>query len=454
MENSNLLAKIRAKQATSAIIGLGYVGLPLAVEQAKKGFTVLGIDQSQKRIEEVHRGQSYTPDVSSSDLEEVMKKRRLSVTQQFDGLSEVDIITICVPTPLDKNKKPDISYIEHVIEQSLPHLKKDQLMILESTTYPGTTEEIILPRVKERGFKIGENFFLAFSPERVDPGNPKYKLKDIPKVVGGVTPQCTMLAKSFYESFLGSPVFTVSSPRAAEMTKLLENVFRIVNVSLVNELAMLCERMGIDIWEVIQAAATKPFGFMPFQPGPGMGGHCIPIDAFYLSSKAKEYDFTTRFIELAGEINDHMPEYIVQRVGEILNEHSKPIRGANILQLGIAYKGDVGDIRESPALKIAGALMQRGAQLSYHDPQVPQVQIDGHSYTSRPLTAESIQESDLILITTNHSTVDYDLVVRHASLTYDTRNALKDLTNGKRIYRLGQGHTTGQHSEKKEVIER
>lgn len=432
----DLLDKIRNRQCTIAVIGLGYVGLPLAVEKAKAGFSVIGIERNPERVRKVNRGENYIPDVLDVDLEEVVRAGKLKATQDFKAIAEADVITICVPTPLDKNKNPDTSYIEYVVEQSLPYLRKQQLMVLESTTYPGTTEEVILPRIEARGFKVGQDFYLAFSPERVDPGNRQFNVKNTPKVVGGVTPHCTEVAKALYEAILEGEVLTVSSPRVAEMTKLLENTFRVVNVSLVNELAQLCDRMAIDIWEVIEAAKTKPFGFMAFYPGPGIGGHCIGVDPFYLLWKAKEYDFSTRFIELAGEINDSMPDYIVTRAAEILNQHKKCLNGAQVMLLGVAYKRDVDDIRESPALKVAKRLLLQGAQISYHDPYIPSCQILDKSYSSAPLDPKTISRCDLVIITTDHSNVDYGLVVRHAPLIYDTRNALKGF-HEPHIFRLG-----------------
>ncbi len=435
----DLLEKIQNRKAVIAVIGLGYVGLPLAVEKAKVGFAVIGIERNPRRVQMVNRGKNYIPDVINLDLEEVVQRGRLQATQTFDAIANVDVITICVPTPLDKNKNPDTTYIEYVVDQSLPHLREQQLMVLESTTYPGTTEEVILPRIESRGFEVGKDFYLAFSPERVDPGNRHFNVKNTPKVVGGVTPRCTELAKSLYEAIIQEKVLAVSSPRVAEMSKLLENTFRIVNVSLVNELAMLCDRMGIDIWEVIEAAKTKPFGFMPFYPGPGIGGHCIGVDPFYLLWKAKEYDFSTRFIELAGEINNSMPEYVVAQAAEILNRHKKCLHGACVLLLGIAYKKDVDDLRESPALKVAQNLLQWGARLSYHDPHIPRCWIADQEYSSIPLTAEILKQSDLVIITTEHSSVDYSLVVQHGPLIYDTRNALSGLS-APHIFRLGALH--------------
>ena len=354
-----LLQKIEGHRAQVAVIGLGYVGLPLAVEKAKAGFTVVGLDRNANRVAMVNRGENYIPDILAYELAEVVKAKKLRATQDFSVISDVDVITICVPTPLDKNKQPDTSYIEGVVEQSIPFIHKGQLIVLESTTYPGTTEEVILPRIESRGFKVGQDVFLAFSPERVDPGNKRYKTKNTPKVVGGVTPECTKVATALYEQVLEGKVFPVSSPRVAEMTKLLENIFRIVNISLMNELALLCEKMKIDIWEVIEAAKTKPFGYMPFYPGPGLGGHCIPLDPFYLAWKAKEYDFTTRFIELAGEINDGMPYHVVEQAMELLNTKGKSLNGSKVMLLGMAYKRDIDDLRESPALKVARLLAER-----------------------------------------------------------------------------------------------
>ncbi|MCD5416865.1 nucleotide sugar dehydrogenase [Candidatus Bipolaricaulota bacterium] len=367
-----------------------------------------------------------------------MRNGRLRATTGFDVVADVDVVLICVPTPLDKNKQPDTSYIDHVMEQSAPHLHAGQLVVLESTTYPGTTEEVIQPLIEARGLTIGTDIHLAFSPERVDPGNPTYKTGNTPKVVGGVTPACTEAVAALYETVIDGSVFRVSSPRAAEMTKLLENVFRIVNISMVNELALLCERMSIDIWEVIEAAKTKPFGYMPFYPGPGLGGHCIPLDPFYLSWKAKEYDFTTRFIDLAGQINDAMPYHVIKRAGELLNGVGKPIQGAKILLLGMAYKKDIDDLRESPALKIARLLLRQGANLAYHDPLIPVVDQLELNLSSVELSDEIVSSQDLVIITTGHTNVDYKMVVDHAPLILDTRNATQGIESLK-VARLGVG---------------
>ena len=422
----DLLQRIKERRAKIAVIGLGYVGLPLAVEKAKAGFSVVGIERKESRVDMVNRGENYIPDVLAGELAEVVTAGKLQATQAFSVIEESDVVAICVPTPLDKNKQPDTSYVEGVVDQSLLYLHKEQLVVLESTTYPGTTEEVILPRIEEQGLKVGEDVFLAFSPERVDPGNERYKTKNTPKVVGGVTPACTELAATLYEQVLEGEIHRVSSPRTAEMTKLLENVFRIVNISLVNELAQLCERMKINVWEVIEAAKTKPFGFMAFYPGPGVGGHCIPLDPFYLSWKAKEYDFTTRFIELAGEINDGMPYYVIDQATRLLNRVGKSLAGAKILLLGMAYKKDVDDLRQSPAMKVARLLLDRGADLSYHDPYIPAIDQEGITLQSVELAEGILREQDLVVITTDHSNVDYRKVVGASRMIYDTRNAIQD----------------------------
>jgi UDP-N-acetyl-D-glucosamine dehydrogenase len=436
--SATLNQKIREKRARIAVIGLGYVGLPLAVEKAKVGYTVVGVERNADRVAMVNRGENYIGDVVSDDLAAVVRAGRLRATQDFSVVADVDVVTICVPTPLDKNKQPDTSYIEYVVEQSLPYIHPGQLVVLESTTYPGTTEEIIQSRLEDRGFVVGRDVFVAFSPERVDPGNAHYRTKNTPKVVGGVTPTCTEVAAALYEEVLEGGVFQVSSPRVAEMTKILENTFRIVNISLVNELALLCERMDIDIWEVIEAAKTKPFGYMPFYPGPGLGGHCIPLDPFYLSWKAKAYDFSTRFIELAGQVNDEMPHHVVERSMMLLNESGKSVRGAKILVLGVAYKRDIDDTRESPALKVISQLSHLGADVSYHDPYVGAVAIEGREYASQPLDDALVRDSDLVLILTGHTKVDYARVVRLAPLVFDTRNATAGIV-APNVTRLGVG---------------
>ena len=427
----DLNEKIANKTAKVSVIGLGYVGLPLAVQKAKAGFSVIGIERKKERVDMVNKGITYLATILGDELEKVVKKGRLKATQDFAPIAEVDIVCICVPTPLTKNKEPDTQYIESVIDKMLPYLHQDQLIILESTTYPGTTEEVVLPKIKDAGFKIGKDFYLAYSPERIDPGNKKYHLNNTPKVVGGVTPKCTQLAKALYQKIIEEKIRTVSSPRVAEMEKLLENVFRNVNIALVNELAILCYQMGINIWEVIEAAKTKPYGFMPFYPGPGLGGHCIPIDPFYLSWKAKEYSFNTRFIELAGEINERMPYYVVERVTKILNRQKKCLKGTSLLILGVAYKKDVGDLRESPVLKIINLLEKESTNIWYNDPYVPSFNLESKEYKSVNLDSPTIEKQDLVLITTDHTSYDYQKIVDNARLVFDTRNATKNVKDGR-----------------------
>jgi UDP-N-acetyl-D-glucosamine dehydrogenase len=421
--------KLEDRTAVFGVIGMGYVGLPLAAEMAKAANTVVGFDVSAERVDQLNRGQTYIPDVPSEDLGPLVDRGLVRATTDFDELERCDCVAICVPTPLTKMKEPDISFVVAATEEVAKRLRAGVLVSLESTTYPGTTEEELLPRFEAAGLKVGQDFFLAFSPERVDPGNPVYKTKNTPKVVGGVTPECTRLAKLFYERFIDR-VIPVSSPRAAEMTKLLENIYRCVNIALVNELLVVGERMDIDMWEVVDAAKTKPFGFTAFYPGPGLGGHCIPIDPFYLAWKARQYDSHTEFIELAGKINEQQPYWVVERVAEALNEHAKPVKGSKILILGVAYKKDIDDMRESPALPIIGELTDRGAELTYHDPHVPHLGEEGIELGSAPLTPELVRAQDAVVIVTDHADVDYDLVVREASLVVDTRNALKGRQEG------------------------
>jgi len=423
-----LMEKIKNREAVVGVIGLGYVGLPLAVEKAKAGYRIIGFDIQKKRVEMVNRGENYIGDVVDEELAELVERGRLRATENYDEISSCDVVTICVPTPLDKHKQPNLNYVISTTVEISKRLHKDMLIILESTTYPGTTEEVVLPILEKTGFKVGEDFFLAFSPERVDPGNRRYKTKNTPKIVGGVTKKCTELAKALYENVLEASVFVVSSPKEAEMAKILENTFRIVNIALINEMTIVANRMGINIWEVIDAASTKPFGFMPFYPGPGVGGHCIPIDPFYLTYKAREYDYHTRLIELASEINDSMPEYVVDRLAEMLNERKKCLNGAKILMLGVAYKGDVGDIRESPALKVLDILEKRRAIVSYYDPYVPNFTRGGKEYKSESLTPELVKKMDAVIITTAHrSGVDYKMVLENAHLVFDTKNITKNL---------------------------
>lgn len=419
-----LKEKILNKKAKVAVFGLGYVGLPLAVEKAKVGFDVIGIDRSVDRVAQVNRGENYIGDVKSQELKELTShgKIRAYLDTEPEVLKDADIIIMCVPTPLTKNMDPDISYIESVTKIIAAQLCHGQLVALESTTYPGTTEEVILPMLQEGGLVCGEDFFLAYSPERVDPGNQRYTTKNTSKVVGGMTPNCLDVALAFYSQTIGH-VVPVSCPAAAELTKVFENTYRSVNIALVNELALLCDKMGIDVWEVLDAAKTKPFGIQIFYPGPGVGGHCIPIDPFYLTWKAREYDFYTRFIELAGEINMNMPYHVISKLSRILNAEKKCLNGAHILVLGAAYKKDVADIRESPSLRLMELLLLEKANLSYHDPYVPNINVERKYLTSVALNEKLIRKSDCVLIATDHSIVDYQYVVKNAKLVFDTRNA-------------------------------
>jgi UDP-N-acetyl-D-glucosamine dehydrogenase len=417
--------RLRDGSAVFGVVGLGYVGLPLAVEMAKAGNKVVGFEVSAEKVALVSAGNSYIPDVPADELAALVSAGLIEATNDFSRASEVDAVAICVPTPLNSMKEPDVTFMVAATESIAPHLHSDMLVTLESTTYPGTTEEIVQPILERNGLKVGENLHLAFSPERVDPGNPVFQTKNTPKVVGGVTPRCTELAVLFYGRFLET-IVPVSTTRAAEMTKLLENIFRCVNIALVNELLQLCERMDIDIWEVVDAAKTKPFGFMPFYPGPGLGGHCIPIDPFYLSWKAREYDFRTEFIDLAGKVNENMPYYVVTRLMDALNGQKKSLAGSHVLVLGVAYKNDIDDMRESPAIKVTELLLEKGADVVYHDPYVPKFIVGGTSVPKVDLTAAELAAADVVAIITNHRSVDYDLVVENAQLILDTRNALND----------------------------
>lgn len=431
---SLLKQKIQDKSVTLGVVGLGYVGLPLAVEKAKAGFHVIGFDVQPQKVDMVNQGHNYIGDVVNADLEEVVKSGLLKATSDFASVASCDCVCIAVPTPLDEHQQPDISYVRASTESIMPHLHKDMLVVLESTTYPGTTQELIKPILERSGLVCGKDFFLAFSPERVDPGNAIYKTKNTPKVVGGITPECTDIAATLYEAVLEAPVHRVSSPAIAEMEKILENTYRNVNIGLINELAILCDRMGINIWEVIDAAKTKPYGFQAFYPGPGLGGHCIPLDPYYLSWKAREFGFHTSMIESSMIINDRMPEYCAQRAMRALNEQRKAMNGAQVLLLGVAYKQDIDDYRESPALRVMDALETLGAQVRYYDPYVPEFRENGKLHQGIPaLTADAIREADLVMVTTAHTNVDYDLVAQHASLILDTKNAMKKVQNRKNI---------------------
>jgi UDP-N-acetyl-D-glucosamine dehydrogenase len=429
----DILNRIATKKARLGVIGLGYVGLPLAVEFARAGFHVVGFDVDQAKVDQLNAGSSYIPDVPSTHLAEVVNNGTFVASTQPESLADVDIIDICVPTPLRKTRDPDLSYVVQAVDTTAAVLRKGQLVILESTTYPGTTDEVVQPTLEARGLTAGEDFYLAFSPERVDPGNPTYHTKNIPKVVGGINEASTRAAVAFYSQMMDT-VVPVSSTRVAEMVKLLENTFRAVNIGLVNELALMCNRMNIDVWEVIDAAKTKPFGFMPFYPGPGLGGHCIPIDPFYLSWKARQSGFEARFIELAGVINSGMPEYVVERVSEALNSARKAINGSRIHVFGVAYKRDVNDLRESPALDIIELLGRRGGEVSYTDPYIPAFK---HAHLDlKSVEADAATKAcDCAVIITDHKVFDYPRMVEMSPLIVDTRNALKGVASDK-IFRL------------------
>ncbi len=423
----SLADRIISREARVAVVGLGYVGLPLAVEFARAGFTVTGVDVDETKVEAVGRGESYIGDVPAAELRPLVEAGRLRATTDVAVLDSCDTVNICVPTPLRKTRDPDLSYVMQAAQAVKAHLHRDMLVILESTTYPGTTDELLLPLLEETGLKVGEDFFLAFSPERVDPGNATYNTRNTPKIVGGITPRCTGLARTLYNQAIDT-VIPVSSTRVAEVVKLLENTFRSVNIALVNELTLMCHAMGINIWEVIDAAKTKPFGFMAFYPGPGLGGHCIPIDPFYLSWKARQSGFECRFIELAGQVNGGMPEFVVRRVQDALNDRGKALRGARVHLLGVAYKRDIADVRESPAIDILLLLKARGAEVSYADPHVPELTSHGLNLRSSSGNAAALAEVDCVVITTDHSAFDWRAIVRHAPLILDTRNALRGVT--------------------------
>ncbi|BFN36809.1 nucleotide sugar dehydrogenase [Fidelibacter multiformis] len=430
--------KLQTKNVAFGVIGLGYVGLPLAVEAAKAGFKVTGIEIDPEKVKKVNEGQNYIGDVADADLKQVVTDGYLTATTDFSAIKELEYVSICVPTPLNKLRDPDMSFISSAMQEITRYLHKDLVVILESTTYPGTTREYMLPYLEETGLKVGKDFFLAFSPERVDPGNPVYHTKNTPKVIGGITKECTKHAMAVYKQIFDQMV-PVASAEAAEMAKLLENTFRMINIGMVNELAIICDRLGVDVWEVIEAAGTKPFGFMKFFPGPGLGGHCIPIDPHYLSWKMRTLNYKTRFIELAAEVNTSMPEYVIESVIEGLNYHKKAINGSKILLLGMAYKKDIDDLRESPAIDIYNILVDKGAEVIYHDPHCPLFKLDGAGYVeSAPLTTDLLKEMDCVVITTDHTAVDYQKVVDHAKLVIDTRNATKGLKNtAEKVLRLG-----------------
>jgi UDP-N-acetyl-D-glucosamine dehydrogenase len=433
--STQLVEKIQAKTARVGVVGLGYVGLPLAVEFAKAGFAVTGIDVQESKVAGVNAGRSHVQDVGGAELARLVAEKRLGATTGFEAVAELDTINICVPTPLRKTKDPDMTYIVTACHSIQRYLHPGMLIILESTTYPGTTEELLLPMLEgESGLKAGKDFFLCFSPERVDPGNPKYQTVNIPKVVGGITPECTRVGVEFYSQAL-ERVVPVSSTQVAEMVKLLENTFRMINIGLVNELALMCDRMGVDIWEVIDAAATKPFGYMPFYPGPGLGGHCIPIDPFYLSWKSRQAGIEARFIELAGYINGQMPHFVVDKVQNALNECGKPLKGSRVHVLGVAYKRNIDDVRESPALDIMHLLGRKGARVTYTDPYVPSLRVEGMGECVSEGLKRAVAAADCVVIVTDHANVDYTWLAGAARLIVDTRNALKGVA-ADRVVRL------------------
>jgi UDP-N-acetyl-D-glucosamine dehydrogenase len=426
---AELREKIRRGDARLGTLGLGYVGLPLSVEFATAGLSVTGFDLSQEKVDAVNAGESYIKDVPSDRVGPLVRAGRLSASTDFGTLGECDAIIICVPTPLSKTKDPDLTMVVDAAKAIAGRLRPGQLVVLESTTYPGTTEELILPLLADGGLVAGESFFLAFSPERVDPGNHKFHTRNTPKIIGGMTPACTAVAQALYEKAIDT-VIPVSSTQAAEMVKLLENTFRSVNIGLVNEVALMCQRLGVDVWEVIDAAASKPFGFMPFYPGPGLGGHCIPIDPLYLSWKLKTLNYRARFIELAGEINSEMPEYVCERVANALNDRERSVKGSRILVLGVTYKKDVDDVRESPALDILRILERRGARVEYNDPHVPELRLDGAVKKSQDLLP-AVRGADLVVIVTDHTSYPYREIVEAAPVIVDTRNATKGIQSVK-----------------------
>src|SRR6478735_6761516 len=439
-----LREKIRTRRARTGVVGLGYVGLPLAVELGKAGFHATGIDLDSRKVQAITDGRSYIPDVPTADVQDLQRKGLLDATTDFAIVRELDTINICVPTPLRKTKDPDMSYIVSVVDASSAHIHPGMLIVLESTTYPGTTDEVVQPLLEATGLKAGVDFFLAFSPERVDPGNPTFQTHNVPKVVGGLTPACSELAAALYGTAIKT-IVPVSSTRVAEMVKLLENTFRAVNIGLVNELALMCDRMNIDVWEVVEAARTKPFGFMAFYPGPGLGGHCIPIDPVYLSWKAKQSGFDPRFIELAGHINGATPHYVVEKVAEALNSRRKAVNGSNVLIVGVAYKRDIDDLRESPALDVMGLLRDRGANVTYVDPYVPEVHAREWSarvdIKSEDPASISYGRYDCVVVVTDHKTFDYEAMVADAGLIVDTRNAIHKAAA--HVFKLGAPHPPG-----------
>ncbi len=434
-----LISKLKSKEARVAILGLGYVGLPLAVVFAEAGFEVTGIDPDSRKVDSLTKGVSYIPDVKTETVDALVRSGRLAATSDFSVLKDMDAVSICVPTPLRQTGDPDMSFIISAANELAKYMHTGMVVVLESTTYPGTTRELLLPKLgMERGLKVGEDWFLAFSPERVDPGREDWTTVNTPKVMGGITEACGEAAAAWYEGAIQT-VHRVSSAESAEMAKLLENTFRMINIGLVNELAIMCERLGVDVWEVIDAAASKPFGFMKFTPGPGLGGHCIPIDPLYLSWKMKSFNYNARFIELASEINTNMPRYVVSRVMEALNDRGKAVKGSKILVLGAAYKPDIDDVRESPALDVIGLLQKKGARVKYHDPYIPHIhhEYDGWRMDSVKNVMQSVRVADAVVIVTNHKAYDYEAIVASAKFVFDTRNATRKVAkNSDKVVRL------------------
>jgi UDP-N-acetyl-D-glucosamine dehydrogenase len=431
-----LLDRLHRREAKVGIVGLGYVGLPLAVEFAEAGFQVIGLDLSQSKVALLNRGESYVPDIPTERLRPLVKNGRLCATTEYSDLRQADTVSICVPTPLRQTKDPDMSYVIDAVNAVADIAHEGMVVVLESTTYPGTTGEIVVPKLESKGFRAGENVFVAFSPERIDPSNPRFGVRNTPKVVGGVTPDCTDVAVALYSTAVDQ-VVPVSSPAAAEMVKLLENTFRAVNIGLANEMALMCDKLGVDIWEVIRGASTKPFGFMPFYPGPGLGGHCIPVDPLYLSWKLKTLNYNARFIELASEVNTSMPLYVVEKVTQGLNDDRKSVRGSRVVVLGVAYKRDVDDVRESPALDVISLLENRGAQVEYHDPYVPSVRLENDVRMSTSVYSDALlNDADCVVIVTDHSSYDWQHVVDQSKLVVDTRNALAQVEGQARVVTL------------------
>lgn len=436
-DNCTTREKLKSKTATLGVIGLGYVGLPLAVEMATAGYSVIGYDINQEKVSSINNGFNYIADIADDALRDVVKRGGLKAESNFETIANCDCICICVPTPLDEHQQPDISYITSTAEKLAEHLRQGMLIILESTTYPGTTEELLKPILEKSGYKCGEDFYLAFSPERVDPGNNGFKIRNTPKVVGGITQESAEMAIMMYENVLEAPVHLVSSPAIAEMVKILENTYRNVNIAFINEMAMLCEKMNINIWEVIDAAKTKPYGFHAFYPGPGLGGHCIPLDPYYLAWKAREYSFHTSMIETSGQVNDKMAEYCLQRAMKILNKYQKSLSASKLLVLGVAYKQDINDYRESPSLRVIDYLKREGASISFYDPYISEYTEKSEVFKGlEQLTPKLLAEFDLVIITTAHSNVDYDMVQRYSKVIFDTRNAMKHIDDRENVVLL------------------